>query len=124
MTLEKMARGLAINRIAFGASLIALPALAGPTGIGAVAAGRPGARLLARATGARDLALGIGALRSMDDARSSRRWFQAHAISDGVDFAATLAAGRDLPTAPRLFALAAAGGSTAIALAYSRAIAA
>ena len=124
MTLEALARGLAINRIAFGASLVALPALAGPTWVGAVAAARPGTRLFARAIGARDVALGLGALMAMGDAQSARRWFQGHAISDGIDFLATAAAGSDLPTGPRLFALGMAGGSTAIALAYARSLAA
>jgi hypothetical protein len=73
--------------------------------------------VLTRALGARDLALGAGALLAMhDDPRSARPWFAAHAVADGADLAATIAARDGLPRNGFLFALGMAGASTAIAV--------
>jgi hypothetical protein len=76
---------------------------------------------LARALGARDLALGVGgllALRAGDRARA-RRWFAAQGMTDAIDLLATVAA-RDVPLPARVFAATMAAGSTAIAAAYVR----
>jgi hypothetical protein len=84
--------------------------------IGGAAARRPETRVFGRALGARDLALGLGALRALreGDDDAARAWMAGHALSDGADLLATLAAWRDLPTGPMLFAVAMAGASTAI----------
>jgi hypothetical protein len=121
MDVTRLARGLAINRISFGAGLILAPGLYARTWVGADAAGEGTTKLLARALGARDLALGTGgllALREGDGARA-RRWFAAQGVTDAVDLAATLAA-RDIPLPARVFAAVMAAGSTAIAAAYVR----
>jgi hypothetical protein len=116
MDVRTLATGLAVNRILFGVNFIAAPARAGRTWIGGSAARRPATGVFGRALGARDLALGAGALvalRGGDDA-AARAWMAAHAVADGVDLLATLAAWRSLPSGPAAFALAMAGGSTAI----------
>lgn len=110
--------GLAINRIAFGAGLLLVPSRAGRSWLGP-AAQRRSTQVFARGLGARDLALGAGALLALQRGEPAQRWFQGQLISDATDFVATLAAGRRIPPAPRLFALAVAGGSTAVAAACS-----
>ena len=116
MQIRTLATGLAVNRILFGAGFVASPARAGRTWIGARAARRPESRVFGRALGARDVALGAGALvalRGGDDA-AARVWMAAHALSDSADLLATLAARRSLPTGAAAFAVAMAAGSTTI----------
>jgi hypothetical protein len=114
-----LARGLAINRISFGAGLMLAPGLYARSWVGSAAAGEDTTKVLARALGARDLALGVGgvlALRAGDVDRG-RRWFAAQGVTDAVDLLATIAA-RDVPLPARIFAGTMAAGSTAIAAAY------
>jgi hypothetical protein len=115
-TRQKLARGLAINRISFGAGLILAPGLYARTWVGTDAAHEDTTKLLARALGARDLALGAGGLLALraGDASRTRRWFAAQGVTDAVDLLATLAA-RDVPLPARAFAVVMAAGSTAIA---------
>jgi hypothetical protein len=81
------------------------------------AAERPATQVMIRGLGARDVALGIGALWSIaNDEASVRPWFAAHALSDTADLVATVAASKDLPRRRVAFAGAMAGVSTAIAL--------
>lgn len=56
---------------------------------------RPSSRLLARALGARDLALGLGTLASTG--RDRRRWLVAALLADGADLLLTLGAREQLP---------------------------
>jgi hypothetical protein len=121
MDIAKLAHGLALNRISFGAGLILLPGLYARSWVGSDAARRGRPKLLARALGGRDLALGVGGLLALraGDAERARRWFAAQGATDAVDLVATLAA-RDVPMPARVFATAMAAGSTAIAAAYVR----
>ena len=122
MDIERLAKGLAINRMSFGVGLILAPGLYARTWIGS-AAGEDTAKLLARALGARDLVLGAGGLLALreGDAERARRWFAAQGATDAVDLLATLAAGRGVPLPARISAATMAAGSTAIAAAYVRA---
>jgi hypothetical protein len=119
MDVESLARGLAMNRISFGAGLVLAPSLYGRTWIGS---GAKDARtqVLARALGARDLVLGAGGLQALrsGDRERARRWFAAQGVADAIDVVATLLGGRDVPLPARAFATAMAAGSTAIAAAY------
>jgi len=111
-----LARGLAINRIAFGLGYIAAPERTGSGWVGN-AAKKGGATVLTRALGARDLVLGAGALWAMRKRpESARPWFAAHAVADATDLAATVAARDSLPRSGFRFALVMAGVSTAIAV--------
>jgi hypothetical protein len=112
-----LAYGLALNRVAFGARFLLQPQAAGPTWVGRRRARNSATQLFVRALGARDLGLGAGALAALrrGDAAEARRWMLAHALADGTDLAATLAAQRRLPTGPARFATVVAGASTAIA---------
>lgn len=63
---------------------------------------------LGRAIGARDLALGLGALLALRRDVPARGWLEAAVISDAVDAVATLLAFRRLPRLRRWLILAAA----------------
>ena len=98
-----------MGRSLFGVAFIADPKLMERAWIGKQAR-LPGAQLLARAVGARDLVLGIGGLQALArDDGSARPWLAAAGICDAVDFGATWAAGRGIPRQARSGVLAIAG---------------
>ena len=100
---------ISIGRSAFGVAFIAEPKLMDRAWIGKQAR-VPGAQLLARAVGARDLVLGLGGLQALArDDGSAGPWLAAGAICDAVDFGATWAAGRTIPRQARRGVLGIAG---------------
>ena len=100
MDARTIARFTAGCRVAIGAAFVAYPPLSMRTWLGRDAA-RPTAVVLARALGARDVVLGAGTLASIGDEHQLQRWLAAATVADGVDLAATLAAGDALPAAGR-----------------------
>ncbi|MHB8671683.1 MAG: hypothetical protein ACYDAD_14180 [Acidimicrobiales bacterium] len=94
---RSLARALAWARIGLGASAVLAPTLAGRAWVGPSEADRPGARVLARALGGRDLALGLGVVQAMRHAAPVRGWVEAGGLADAGDLAATLVAWRHLP---------------------------
>jgi hypothetical protein len=111
-----IAGALAANRVAFGLGYLIDPRRTGRGWVGPRAEERP-ATVLTRALGARDFALGAGALLAMrEDPRRARPWFAAHAVADASDLAATVAARDGLPRQGYLFAVAMAGASTVAAI--------
>jgi hypothetical protein len=119
------ARDLALSharsRMALGAALVVAPRLAGPAWIGADA-NRPAVKVLARALGVRDLALGLGIAVALDRGAPVRGWLEGAALSDGVDLAATLLAGDAIPQRSRWSIAAIAGGSLILCAALARAL--
>jgi hypothetical protein len=103
---------ISFGRFLFGVAFISKPQVMEQLWIGKQAR-LPGAQLLARAVGARDLTLGLGGIQALthEDGSSARPWLAAAAVSDAVDFGATLAAGRGIPRDTRngVLAVAAAG---------------
>ena len=100
---------ISFGRFLFGAAFIARPTLMDRGWIGKQAR-LPGAQVLARAVGARDLALGLGGVQAVRrDDGSARQWLAAAAICDVVDFGATWTAGRGIPRQARTGVLAIAG---------------
>jgi hypothetical protein len=100
---------ISLGRLLFGVAFIAEPKLLDRAWIGKQAR-LPGAQLLARAVGARDLVLGLGGLQAVArDDGSARPWLAAAGICDAVDFGATWAAGRGIPHQARRGVLAIAG---------------
>src|SRR5919108_6442161 len=92
---------ISLGRFAFGVTFIAKPNVMDRAWIGKQAR-LPGAQVLSRAVGARDLALGLGGLQALTrDDGSARPWLAAGAICDAVDFGATWAAGRTIPRQAR-----------------------
>jgi hypothetical protein len=108
---------LALNRTAFGITYLARPQQAGKSWIGGVARA-PGTKVMVRSQGARDVALGAGALwalaRRRDD--EARAWMAAHALADGADTVVTWTARRRLPKRGVRTALTMASASTAVAV--------
>src|SRR5215207_11711042 len=88
------------GRIAVGAAFVLFPGLAGRAWIGSDAGRRP-VKVLARAFGARDLAIGLGAVIALDRGAPVRGWIEAGVLSDAIDTAASLLAGSSIPPAIR-----------------------
>jgi hypothetical protein len=84
---------IAAGRVLIGAMLFAAPDLVAAPWVGDDAR-TTGARVVVRALGARDAALGAGTLAAAGDAVQLRRWLLASSASDAADFVATLAGPR------------------------------
>jgi hypothetical protein len=121
MDVASLARGQAVNRVLMGTGLLVAPQVVGRVWAGPLA-GDERARVLGRALGARDLALGAAGLLALrdGDAAWTRRAFDFQAFADAVDLVAIAAAGRALPLPTRLLGIVMAGGSAAVAAAYAR----
>jgi len=109
-----LARLVALGRIGIGCTALAAPAVMTRPWIGA-GADSDDAKLLARAMGGRDLALGLGTLRALgaDDA-DARPWVALAGTADAVDAAVTLLAFRRLPRITRWGVLAATAGAALV----------
>ena len=111
MGARNLAVGLAGGRIAIGAVSLLAPGLVGRAMLGADG-DSGGIRLLLRAVGGRDLALGVGVLAALDRGSSVRGWLRASAVVDGLDAAGSVLARRRLrPTVFPAAAAAATGGA-------------
>jgi hypothetical protein len=121
MDASDMAKTNAIGRIVLGTALVAAPGLAARVWIGDQA-DTPGAKVLARALGARDVALGLGVLLAMKNNAPVRGWLEGAALADAVDFGATAAAGSGIPQAARAGIMGLAGVSAVQCAALARAI--
>jgi hypothetical protein len=106
------ARAVAAGRVALGLTALAWPSVPARPWVGATS-GDLTARVFGRALGARDLALGLGALAALQsrDRGSGATWVAAGALSDALDVVASLAAWRDLPRLTRWLVVASAGGA-------------
>jgi hypothetical protein len=98
---------ISASRVALGAALVARPDLATSMWVGADGR-RPGGKVLARALGARDAALGAGTLTALRGGQPVKLWVLAALLADGTDLLATHAARHQLPraAAPLIYALA------------------
>ena len=86
--------------------------MAGRMWIGPDAARRP-VKVLARAFGVRDLAIGLGVVIALDRGTPVRGWIEAGALSDAIDTCASILAGSSIHPAVRLPAIAV--GATSLA---------
>jgi hypothetical protein len=107
--------------MAFGGLLIAAPALGARGWIGDDAR-RPAVKVLGRALGVRDAALGLGIAVAIDRGAPVRGWLEAAAVSDAVDLVATLAARDAIPARGRWFVAALAASSAVLCTALARAL--
>jgi hypothetical protein len=98
MTAPLIARVVAAGRIGFGVALIVAPERVTSLWLGSDA-GRPGARVLTRGLGARDVALGVGAIAAADS--QLQPWVAGAIVADTADLVATVAAGKSLPLTGR-----------------------
>jgi len=105
---------VAAGRVALGLTALAWPAVPARPWVGA-SADDLAARVFGRALGARDLALGLGALAALArpgaEPGPAASWVAAGALSDALDVAASLASWRDLPRMTRWLVAASAGGA-------------
>jgi hypothetical protein len=115
---REIALSQARGRMVVGAALVLAPGWAGRRWIGEPA-DHPAVKVMTRALGVRDFALGLGAAIALDRGVPARGWFEAAALSDGVDLVATLLAGRSIPAGSRraVAAVAAVSAVTCAALA-------
>jgi hypothetical protein len=113
MNAALIARLVAGGRVGFGAALMLTPERVATPWLGGDAA-RPGTRVVTRGLGARDLALGAGALASTPAGLGP--WVAAGIVSDTADLLATVAAGNSLPRAGRLLVGAVASGGAALGM--------
>jgi len=117
MDAQRLAKLQAIGRIAIGGGLIVAPAALGGGWVGSAADRRPG-QTLAIGLGARDLALGIGQLRTAGRRHggAARPWIRAGIVADLGDLLGTLRARDELSpmTVPAVAAIA--GGSALLGL--------
>lgn len=119
----KRASSFAAGRLLFGIGLLAAPDKTARGWIGDDAR-RPGVKLVLRALGARDAALGAGALATRDRPDRLAAWIAAGAVCDLADLAITLATPADaLPANARWATVALAGGSALGGAALYRALA-
>jgi hypothetical protein len=105
------ARLVAAGRVGFGVTLILAPERLTAPWLGKDA-GRAGTKVVSRGLGARDLALGAGAL-AVSDAQL-RPWVAAGIVADAADLTATLAVGDSLPLAGRVIVGAVASAGIAL----------
>jgi hypothetical protein len=119
------ARDLALSqargRMVVGAALLLAPGWAGKRWIGG-AADDPAVKVITRALGARDLAIGLGAVIALDRGTPARGWFEAAALSDTVDLVATVLARDAIPNAARKAVMMIAGGSGLACAALARVV--
>ena len=112
--MRRGAQTVAAGRVALGLTALAWPAVPARPWVGA-SADDLAARVFGRALGARDLALGLGALAALrrPDAEpgSAASWVAAGALSDALDVVASLASWRELPRTTRWLVAASAGGA-------------
>jgi len=108
---------VAAGRVALGVTALARPSVPARPWVGA-SAGDLTATVFGRALGARDLALGLGALAALQgpaaDSGQAAVWLAAGALSDALDVAASAASWRELPRLTKWLVAASAGGAAAI----------
>jgi hypothetical protein len=112
--LRRGATAVAVGRVALGVTALAWPSIPARPWVGA-AADDVAARVFGRALGARDLALGLGALAALRgpaaQAGSARSWVAAGALSDALDVVASVSSWHELPRVTRWLVAASAGGA-------------
>ena len=100
--------------MALGVAALAWPSIPARPWVGA-AADDLAARVFGRALGARDLALGLGALAALQrpaaESGPASAWISAGALSDALDVVASLSAWRELPRGSRWLVAASASGA-------------
>ena len=121
--LRQGATTVAAGRVALGVTALVWPSVPARPWVGPAADG-VAARVFGRALGARDLALGLGALAALQDpeAGSARAWVAAGALSDALDVVASVSSWDELPRFTRWLVAASAGGAALAGAAGSLAV--
>jgi hypothetical protein len=111
--LRRGAMAVAAGRVALGATALAWPSVPARPWVGAAAADGVAGRVFGRALGARDLALGLGALAAFSRPDGAGSWVAAGALSDALDVAASVSCWGELPRVSRWLVVLSAGGAAA-----------
>jgi len=121
MDIETRANVLGALRLGIGASLVVAPRFAGGIWIGP-AADHPGARVLARALGARDVLVGAKILQAGQDKKDVGDWLKLGYGFDAASALASIVASKHLSPARRIAMplIAAAVGAMGFAVANAR----
>ena len=121
--LRRGATAVALGRVALGVTALVWPSVPARPWVGPAADG-VAARVFGRALGARDLALGLGALAALQGpgAGSARAWVAAGALSDALDVVASVSSWDELPRITRWLVAASAGGAALAGAAGSLAV--
>jgi hypothetical protein len=109
---EEAARLLALARVVIGGAFLLFPRRAARVWTGE-ADHSATARLAVRALGARDLALGLGAIMALEEGKPAAAWLQAGVVADLSDAASALTA-RDLSAFRRLITVMSAGAAVVL----------
>lgn len=113
MDARSITRLLALGRLALGAGLVAAPGRVAGGWVGDVA-DKPEGQVLVVGLGARDAALGLGALRALSAGHGAPDWIRAGMIADAADLVAAVRARDSLPPLAIPAVVALAGGSLAL----------
>jgi hypothetical protein len=113
---RQVVRILSVARVVIGAVLVIAPGAAGRRWIGD-AATDPRVKVAVRGLGARDLALGLGALRALDRGEPARGWVQLAAVGDATDAISGVLGARRLGLVRTLTSVTSAGTAAALGLA-------
>jgi len=125
--LRRGATALAVGRMGLGAVALTSPVTVGRPWAGPSADSQAG-RVLGRATGGRDLALGLGTLAALrrspgpEADRVAAAWVGLSGLCDGIDLLITVGSWRRLPARERWLVAVAAGGAAATSLAAAAGI--
>lgn len=107
---------LGVGRLALGTTAVTCPTTAAAAWTGPRNTRSPAVRVLGRAAGGRDIALGIGSLHALcrgdRDGHALASWLTAAAVADAVDVLVTIAHRDEIPGARRWAVLGAAGTAT------------
>lgn len=118
---RELARLHGLGRAVVGLTLTLAPERAGAGWIGRDA-GRPGARVMTRAMGARDLAIGLGAAYTAGQGYGAKPWQRAGVLADTADLLPTLRERDALPPTAVLGVSAIVGGSLLLGLWFQAAL--
>jgi len=114
------AKLLAAGRVGVGVGLMAVPQVIGGRWVGPDA-DRSGTRVLARALGVRDFALGAGVLAALRQDDPVKRWLVLGVLCDTVDLVATVAE-PDIPVRGRVTTAVIAGVAAVVGARLVRAL--
>jgi hypothetical protein len=114
---------MAAGRVALGVSVLAAPERVMSHWLGKDNARLGGVKDLGRGLAARDIALGLASLQTLDDPVVGPRVILACAFADGIDALATVLERDSLPPAGVLGTVAIAGGSAVAGLFFAHRLA-
>jgi hypothetical protein len=123
MDARRAAGLLGAGRAALGAAVLVAPEAVTSHWLGEENASHPAVRYLARSVGARDLALGVLALCTLDNAGVASQVQAACAAADAVDALATIAVAKQLPLVGAVGTVTVAGAAAVAGVYLSRTLA-